>query len=234
MHPEQPQRPQPAATTAEATRRDLAAMRRAYASAALVEEDLAADPVVQFGRWFDEAVAAGLPEPNAMVLATAGRNALPSARTVLLKGYDERGFTFFSNSGSRKGRELAENPRAALLFPWHAMERQVRVEGPVEQLSRDVTEGYFRTRPRESQLGAWASDQSQVIPGRDVLELRVLAAAEKWGDETPVPLPELWTGYRVAVEAMEFWQGRESRLHDRLVYRRQTPAGGWVIERLAP
>ena len=228
-----PQQPEPAARTTEATRRDLAAMRKAYASGGLSERDLATDPVTQFGRWFDEAVTAGLPEPNAMVLATCSRDGLPSARIVLLKGYDDLGFTFFSNAGSRKGRDLAQNPRAALLFPWHPMERQVRVEGVVELLDRAVTEQYFRTRPRNSQLGAWASDQSQVIAGRAELESRARAAADRWGENVPVPLPPTWAGYRVGVETVEFWQGRASRLHDRLRYRRDI-GGGWLVERLAP
>lgn len=226
--------PEPAATTSAATRRDLAAMRKAYASTELSERDVADDPVTQFGRWFDESVAAGLPEPNAMVLATCSLDAVPSARIVLLKGYDDNGFTFFSNSGSRKGRDLAENPRAALLFPWHQMERQVRVEGVVALIDRALTERYFHSRPRGSQLGALASDQSQVISSRAGLEERAVAAAKRWPEETPLPVPEAWAGYRVTVETMEFWQGREGRLHDRLRYRRETSGGPWLIERLAP
>lgn len=210
-------------------------MRRAYAAGGLRKSDLVGDPITQFERWFDEAVAAGLPEPNAMVLATSTPDGAPSARIVLLKGYDERGFTFFSSAMSRKGRELADNPRAALLFPWHAMERQVRVEGGVETLDREVTLRYFQSRPRGSQLGAWASEQSALISDREALEERARAAARRWPKGEPVPLPDSWTGYRVAVQTIEFWQGRESRLHDRLRYRPSGSTGNpWVIERLAP
>jgi pyridoxamine 5'-phosphate oxidase len=205
-------------------------MRKAYALGGLSEAELATDPMTQFGRWFDEAVTAGLPEPNAMVLATCSRSSGPSARIVLLKEYDEAGFTFFTNGRSRKGVDLAENPRAALLFPWHGMERQVRVEGPVQVLDRAMTERYFRTRPRGSQLGAWASDQSQVIGDRADLEARAHAASERWPAATPVPLPDAWTGYRVVLETIEFWQGRDNRLHDR----RAMAGGAWLIERLAP
>ncbi len=222
------------AHTSAATRRDLAEMRRAYAAGGLRKADLAADPMTQFGRWFEEAVAAGLPEPNAMVLATSTRVGAPSARIVLLKGYDESGFTFYSNAGSRKGRELAENPRAALLFPWHPMERQVRVEGRVVMLERETTAHYFRSRPRGSQLGAWASEQSEVITGRDVLDAAARAAAARFADDDLVPVPEFWAGYRVVGESVEFWQGRDDRLHDRLRYRHDPARPGWVVERLAP
>lgn len=229
-----PAPPDSARKTSEATRRDLADMRRAYASAALREADVAADPVTQFNRWFTEAVAAGLPEPNAMVVATCSADAVPSARIVLLKSYDENGFTFYSNSGSRKGRELAENPRAALLFPWHPMERQVRVEGPVEMLERQEALDYFHARPRGAQLGAWASEQSQVISGREELEARAQAAAARFPEGTAIPLPDAWAGYRVGIGWVEFWQGRDNRLHDRLRYQRATDARGWIVERLAP
>jgi pyridoxamine 5'-phosphate oxidase len=211
---------------------DVAAMRRAYAAGGLREADCAPDPLAQFARWFADALVAALPEPNAMVLATTGAGGRPSARTVLLKGYDELGFTFFTHGRSRKGRELAENPWAALLFPWHPLERQVRVEGPCAAVDPRETARYFASRPRESQLGAWASEQSAVIPDREALERRYAEAAERFPAGAPVPVPPGWTGFRVRPEAVEFWQGREGRLHDRLRYRRA--AGRWVLERLAP
>lgn len=208
------------------------AMRRVYAAGGLAEESAAADPIEQFGRWFREAVAAGLPEPNAMVVATASPDGAPSARTVLLKGYAERGFAFFTNLGSAKAGDLAANPRAALLFPWHPLERQVRVVGDVRELPRSEVEDYFASRPRDSQLGAWASRQSTVIPGREVLAEGFAAAAQRW-QGTPVPAPEFWGGFLVVPSTVEFWQGRESRLHDRLRYTR-VDGGGWRRERLAP
>lgn len=207
-------------------------MRRVYARGGLHESDMADEPIRQFQRWFDDAVAAGLPEPNAMVVATSTRDGVPAARTVLLKSCDERGFGFYTNRGSAKARDLADNPRAALLFPWHELERQVRVTGDVRALDDDEVAGYFASRPRDSQLGAWASEQSSVIDGREVLEERFAAAAARWPDGTTVPMPPFWGGFLVVPAAVEFWQGRESRLHDRLRYRRNVDA--WVLERLAP
>jgi pyridoxamine 5'-phosphate oxidase len=206
-------------------------MRKEYAREALAEADLDADPVVQFGRWFEQAEQAGLLEPTAMTLATATPDGRPSARMVLLRGFDQRGFCFYSNYDSRKGAELAANPLAALVFWWGELERQVRIEGRVERTSRSESEAYFHTRPAGSQLSAAASPQSQVIGGRAVLEEWVARLATDYQDGE-VPLPGFWGGFRLAHEVVEFWQGRPNRLHDRLRYRR---AGGrWRIERLAP
>ena len=198
----------------------------------LVEADVDPDPVVQFGRWFDDAKAAGLVEPSAMALATATADGVPSARMVLLRGVDQRGFVFYTNYESRKAAELAANPRAALVFWWGELQRQIRVEGPVERTSQEESAAYFRTRPPGSRLSAWASPQSRVIPGRAVGDERVaeLAAGHPDGD---IPLPPFWGGYRLVPEVVELWQGRPNRLHDRLRYTRSAD-GGWRIERLAP
>jgi len=211
---------------------DLAALRREYARAGLVESDLATDPITMFRRWFDEAVAAGLHEPNAMVVATAGVGARPSARLVLLKGLSNDGFVFFTNTRSRKGQELAANPACALLFPWHQLERQVRVDGMAAPLGADAVTAYFATRPRGSQLGAWASHQSREVADRDELTTAYDEAAARYPEPEPVPVPVEWGGYVVAPEAVEFWQGRPGRMHDRLVYRRND--SGWSTHRLAP
>jgi pyridoxamine 5'-phosphate oxidase len=206
-------------------------MRREYTREALAEADVDADPVVQFGRWFEQAEQGGLLEPHAMTLATATPDGRPSARMVLLRGFDQRGFCFYTNYQSRKGDELAANPRAALVFWWDKLERQVRIEGRVERTSRAESEDYFSSRPPGSQLSAAASPQSRVIDGRATLERRVteLATGQRDGQ---VPLPEFWGGYRLAHEVVEFWQGRPNRLHDRLRYRRA--GSGWKLERLAP
>jgi pyridoxamine 5'-phosphate oxidase len=209
-------------------------MRRDYTErGALLETDLAADWTEQFARWFADALAAGLPEPNAMIVATADRQARPSARTVLLKGYDVRGFVFYTNYASRKGTEALANPYASLVFPWFAMQRQVIVAGAVEKVSRAQTEEYFASRPRGSQLGAWASPQSQVLPDRAAVEAGLAAAMERFGADGDVPAPPHWGGLRVVPDTVEFWQGRGNRLHDRLRYRR-TEDTVWVLERLAP
>lgn len=210
----------------------LADMRKDYGAKGLHEKDLAKNPFRQFEQWFQEVEAAKVTEPNAMTLATVDRAGRPSARTVLLKACDGRGFVFYTNYESRKGRELAASGRATLVFPWIALERQVIVEGPVTQVSREEAEVYFHSRPRASQLAAWASPQSTVIAGREVIEESYRVVEKKY-EGREVPLPPQWGGYRVAPETMEFWQGRRSRLHDRLRYRRE-PGGDWVVERLAP
>jgi len=189
------------------------------------------DPLAQFDKWFAEA-AERLPEPTAMVLATVSASGLPRARTVLLKAHDSAGFVFYTNRASRKASDLAEVPRACLLFPWHPIRRQVIIEGTVSAMTTAESEPYFRSRPRGSQLGAWASRQSSVIASRAELDDRFAALSERWPEGTPVPMPPFWGGYLVRPEVYEFWQGRADRLHDRLRYRR---AGGrWVLERLAP
>lgn len=210
----------------------IADLRRDYARARLDESDVSHDPFVEFARWFAEAQEAQLPEPNAMTLATATAAGAPSARIVLLKAFDERGFVFFTDYRSRKGGELEENPRAALVFLWKELERQVRVTGGVALASREESERYFRSRPLGSRLGAWVSHQSLVIPGRAVLERDLTEVAKRFPDGD-VPLPPHWGGYRVVPDAIEFWQGRESRLHDRIRYVRES-GSGWRVERLSP
>ena len=207
----------------------LAAMRREY-------PDLTADALAdgwpeQFGRWLADAVAAGVPEPNAMVLATADAAGQPSARSVLLKGYDGGGFTFFTNYASRKGRELVANPGVSLVFPWYALHRQVVVCGRAERVDRAETEAYFASRPRGAQLAAWASRQSAPLESRDDLERAWRRADARFPDE--VPAPEHWGGFRVRPDTVEFWQGRQSRMHDRLRFRRDG-RDGWLVERLSP
>ena len=211
---------------------DPAGMRRSYQAGALDEHDLAPTPEEQFAHWLADAVAAGVREPNAMTLATASADGRPSARMVLLKAYDERGFAFYTNLRSRKGLELQGNPRAALVFPWLALERQVTVTGDVELVPREEVTAYFASRPRGSRVGAWASPQSQVVAAREVLEERYAELDARFGDE--VPVPEHWGGFRVVPLTVEFWQGRPSRMHDRLRFARESPAARWRVERLAP
>ena len=210
---------------------DLAALRRDYALATLDERDVDADPIRQFERWFADATAARVPEPNAMTLSTATRDGVPSARIVLLKGVDANGFAFYTDYRSRKGAELAENPLAALTFLWKEIERQVRITGSVSRVSTQESEAYFRTRPPGSRLGAWASHQSAVLASREELEARVQDVIGRFPDGD-VPLPPHWGGFRVAPDEIEFWQGRPDRLHDRLLYRRGER--GWEISRLSP
>ncbi len=209
---------------------DLAALRAEYSRGGLVEGDLAADPITMAARWLQDALAAGLHDPNAMVVATVSPEGRPSARMVLLKGLDERGFVFFTNTASRKGTELAANPACALLFPWHPLERQVRVEGTASPLAAADVAAYFAVRPRGSQIGAWASRQSRVVSGREQLAEAVADTERRFPDE--VPVPEEWGGYVVRPDVVEFWQGRPGRMHDRLVYRRD--GDGWSTVRLAP
>jgi pyridoxamine 5'-phosphate oxidase len=212
--------------------RAVAALRRDYALMSLSESDVDADPIVQFTRWFEQALAGEITEPNAMTVATATRDGIPSARMVLLKGFDERGFVFYTNYESQKGRELAENPVAALVFHWVELHRQVRVAGVVERVSAEESDAYFQSRPRGSRLGAWVSHQSAVLTGREELEVRLAALVAQYG-EGEIPLPPYWGGYRVIPASVEFWQGRPSRLHDRLRYSRR-PDDSWRIERLSP
>jgi pyridoxamine 5'-phosphate oxidase len=207
-------------------------MRKEYDVGSLSETDVDADPLRQFEKWFGQALAANLPDPNAMALATATPDGQPSARMVLLKTFDAAGFTFFTNYDSRKGRELTANPRAALLFFWPELHRQVRIEGTVERVSGAESDAYFRSRPLGSRLGALASSQSVVIASRQVLEERVRELAQRFPDGD-VPRPPHWGGYRVCPVTIEFWQGRPDRLHDRLRYQRVQP-DGWRLERLSP
>ncbi len=210
---------------------NLADLRAEYSTVGISREELNDDPVEQFRAWFDQALASGIHEPNAMTLATAGSDGRPVARTVLLKQYDERGFVFFTNLESRKARHLAENPHAALLFPWVALERQILITGRVERVSVAEAAAYFVTRPVGSQLAAWASPQSTVLSSRGLLEAKWEEMKRKFADGK-IPLPSFWGGYRVLPDLFEFWQGRASRMHDRFQYSRVD--GAWVIERLAP
>lgn len=211
----------------------IADLRREYARARLDEQDLAADPFLMFAAWFAQAVETALPEPNAMTLATAAPDRTPSARIVLLKAVDASGFVFFTDYRSRKAAELTANPRAALVFHWQELERQVRVVGGVERIPEPESDAYYRTRPLGSRIGAWASEQSAVLPSRAELEAR-LAAIEARHPDGNVPRPSHWGGFRVSPVEVEFWQGRESRLHDRLRYRRSDMQARWIVERLSP
>lgn len=210
----------------------VADLRRDYTRSGLSETDLEKDPIAQFRIWFEQAVAANLPDANAMTLATADPNGTPSARIVLLKGFDENGFVFFTNYLSPKGEQLAANPRAALVFFWADLERQIRIDGEVSKTSREESANYFHSRPRESRIGAHVSDQGKPIADRTALERRVAEAEARFAGKE-VPLPDYWGGYRLAPRTIEFWQGRPGRLHDRIRYER-TQGANWTVSRLCP
>jgi pyridoxamine 5'-phosphate oxidase len=222
--------PERAAAYTASMSEDISQLRKSYERAGLSEEASHADPLLQFGQWLAEAIKAAIPEPNAMTLATVASDLRPSTRVVLIKGYDERGIVWYTNYESRKGQELAGNPFAALQFHWVELERVVRIEGRVEKTSAEESDAYFATRPLDSRVGAWASPQSQVIADRTVL----VTAAARYGAKFMLnpPRPPHWGGYRLVPEQWQFWQGRKSRLHDRLRYRRE--GGRWIRERLAP
>lgn len=211
--------------------KNVADLRKDYTLQSLSESDINPNPVIQFKKWFDQANSAQLPEPNAMTLATARPDGQPSARMVLLKDFDHRGFVFFTNYNSNKGQELAANPQAALVFWWAELERQVRIVGTVEKISPQQSDSYFEMRPPNSRLGAWASNQSEVIVGREILEQQLQEFQSKYENQE-IPRPPHWGGYRVIPTAIEFWQGRPSRLHDRLLYTRR--GNHWEIQRLSP
>jgi pyridoxamine 5'-phosphate oxidase len=212
---------------------ELARMRLSYSRESLTESQAHPDPVLQFQEWFQQAAAAGLPEPNAMTLATVSSAGQPSARMVLLKGLEEGDFIFYTNYESRKGRELAENPLAALVFHWPELERQVRVEGSVRRVSSGQSDAYFASRPKGSRLSAWASEQSAPVTGREQLENRLSQLEQQFEGAEAIPRPPYWGGYALRPESIEFWQGRADRLHDRLVYQRAA-GGSWIRSRLAP
>ncbi|WP_436840520.1 pyridoxamine 5'-phosphate oxidase [Streptomyces flavofungini] len=235
-----PDAPGPAASGLGGALSDVAAMRAQYRADGIAEADFPADPIEQFGHWFAAAAAEAaaadgvIREPNAMVVSTADAQGRPSSRTVLLKGYDARGFVFYTNYESRKARDIGANPYVSLLFPWHPMARQVIVAGTAERIGRDETVRYFRGRPHGSQLGAWASAQSSVIASRDELDAAYAELAARYPEGEQVPAPPNWGGYRVTPLSVEFWQGRTNRLHDRLVYSRAAPDASWALQRLSP
>lgn len=211
--------------------RSVADLRKEYTRAGLLEAKLERDPMDQFHGWFEDALGADLHEPNAMILATATPDGRPSARVVLLKGFDERGFVFYTNYEGRKAREIEANPRVSLVFYWSELERQVRIEGEVSRVTEEESDAYYASRPRGSRLGAWISEQSRPVWDRSVLEERLRKLEDEYG-EREIPRPPFWGGYRVLAEGVEFWQGRENRLHDRIIYRRSGDA--WRTERLQP
>lgn len=213
--------------------RDVASWRREYEDRGLTESDLPADPIAAFITWLEAARLAGLHEPNAMVVSSADSHGVPSSRMVLLKTIDARGFVFYTNVQSRKGVELLDNPECALLFPWHPLERQVRVEGPASLVSDDEADVYFSSRPRGSRIGAWASPQSQVVPDRQFLQSNYDRESDRFANDDPVPRPPQWTGFLVQPRRIEFWQGRPGRMHDRIVFERADDES-WTTLRLAP
>lgn len=208
-------------------------LRQNYKSPILNENNLKSHPIDQFKIWFEEAMKFGIKEPNAMTLATVSNDRKPSARIVLLKGLDEKGFIFYTNYAGRKAVEIEQNPNGALLFLWLELHRQVRIEGRIEKVSKETSEKYFQSRPKDSQIGAWASPQSQVIENRSVLESKVAKLTKKYRDAEHLPLPDFWGGYRVVPKMVEFWQGQPNRLHDRIRYSKEKK-GNWKKERLAP
>ncbi len=210
----------------------IADIRKEYKKQALLERDVDRDPILQFGKWWDDAIKSEIDEVNAMTLATATASGVPGARIVLLKDYNERGFVFFTNYESRKGKELSENPQACLVFFWKELERQIRISGSVEKISFAESDAYFSSRPKDSQLGAWASPQSRVITEREVIDERATLYQQQFGDKN-IPRPDHWGGYIVKPDSIEFWQGRPGRLHDRIQYT-LLKEGGWKTERLAP
>lgn len=210
----------------------IADIRKDYKMQTLLEKDVDADPIVQFDKWWEEALRSNIDEVNAMTLATATTTGIPSARIVLLKEYNKEGFVFFTNYKSHKGNELLENAGACLVFFWKELERQVRIWGRADKIPAAASDAYFSSRPQESQLGAWASEQSSVITGREVIEERSIQYQQQFGNE-PIPRPEWWGGYIVKPHSIEFWQGRPGRLHDRIQYSAEEK-GAWKIERLAP
>lgn len=212
---------------------DLTDFRKEYSERGLHRADLDPDPIAQFSRWFSQAVELGIHEPNAMTLATCGEDGMPCQRTVLLKVFDAAGFTFFTNYGSRKARQIAANPRVCLLFPWITLERQVIIQGSATRISTAESLRYFATRPRESQLGAWVSNQSEVVSSRKFLMQKMAEIREKFRDGE-IPLPSFWGGYRIAPLTIEFWQGGPGRVHDRFLYHREGQDAAWRIDRLSP
>jgi pyridoxamine 5'-phosphate oxidase len=210
----------------------IAHLRKEYRNASLSEQDVLKDPIQQFALWFDNALEAKVLEPNAMTLATASKKGIPSARIVLLKGFDPEGFIFYTNYESHKGKELKENPHAALVFFWHDLERQVRIEGKIKKVKAGESDLYFHSRPKESRLGAWASPQSQVIEDRQILEETFEELVSSY-EHTEPPRPDFWGGYRLIPNKIEFWQGRPSRMHDRILFKKSAK-GNWKVVRLAP
>lgn len=213
------------------TTKDIQSLRRDYKLRTLSKTEVKTEPLEQFSIWFEEALNSQIPEPNAMILATVSEDCKPSVRTLLLKGFDQRGFIFYTNYKSRKGIELEKNPNASLLFFWPELERQIRIEGTVNKISREESEKYFATRPYKSRIGAWASNQSEVIPNRLTIVKKFLYYLAKFHSKE-IPLPEFWGGYVLNPVSYEFWQGRANRLHDRIRYRKEN--GQWIIERLSP